>query len=77
MAYIQINQLKIYLDRKGSGDKKIIFLHGNSLSSNLFKYQFEDKNLLNSYELIRFDFPVSDNQNLHVIPVFIPFQVLP
>lgn len=57
MPYLKIKSLKIFYDQKGDSEKAIIFLHGNSLSSNLFKYQFEDKNLLNKYNLVRFDFP--------------------
>ncbi len=57
MAYIEIENLKINYERKGTGDTKIIFLHGNSCSLRYFDKQFEDKKLLNSFELIRFDLP--------------------
>jgi pimeloyl-ACP methyl ester carboxylesterase len=57
MSFINIKSSKIYYDQKGDSNKTIVFVHGNSLSSSLFKYQFEDENLLNKYRLIRFDFP--------------------
>ncbi|OQY02350.1 MAG: hypothetical protein B6I20_06890 [Bacteroidetes bacterium 4572_117] len=57
MSKITINKLKIYYEIKGNGNKTIVFIHGNSLSSNLFNNQFKDNKLLNSYKLIRFDLP--------------------
>jgi len=57
MAYIEIENLKINYERKGRGDTKIIFLHGNSCSLRYFDNQFNDEKLLNSFELIRFDLP--------------------
>lgn len=57
MSFLNIKSSKIYYDQKGDSNKTIVFLHGNSLSSNLFEYQFQDKDLLNNYRLIRFDFP--------------------
>jgi pimeloyl-ACP methyl ester carboxylesterase len=57
MSFLNIKSSKIYYHQKGDSNKTIVFLHGNSLSSNLFKFQFEDENLSNKYRLIRFDFP--------------------
>jgi pimeloyl-ACP methyl ester carboxylesterase len=57
MNYIEIENLKINYERKGAGDTKIIFLHGNSCSLRYFDNQFEDEKLLNSFELIRLDLP--------------------
>lgn len=57
MSFLNIKSSKIYYQQKGNSNKTIVFVHGNSLSSNLFKYQFEDENLINSYKLVRFDFP--------------------
>ncbi len=74
MDYIKIENLKINFERKGTGDKKIIFLHGNSGSLNYFDKQFEDENLLNSHELIRFDLPGcglsehASNRNIYSFP---------
>lgn len=57
MAFIKIKNIDIYYEKKGMGNKKIVFVHGNSLSSKLFDKQFEDEKLLAEYELIRFDLP--------------------
>lgn len=57
MSFLTIKSSRIYYQQKGNGNKTIVCVHGNSLSSNLFKNQFEDENLINSYKLIRFDFP--------------------
>jgi len=46
----------IHITRKGQGSKYIVFLHGNSLSSETFKLQFED-DALNNYKLLAVDFP--------------------
>ena len=83
MSYIEIDNLKINYERKGSGTRKIIFLHGNSCSMRYFDNQFNDENLLNKFELIRFDLPghgLSDhatNMDTYSIPglakVFVKF----
>lgn len=57
MAIIKIQNHEIYFERKGFGNRKILFVHGNSLSSNLFSEQFKDEQLLSNFELIRFDLP--------------------
>jgi len=63
MTYLKINKLNVYYEQKGNGNKTIVFVHGNSLSSNLFNNQFEDENLLNSFKLIRFDLPGFGNSD--------------
>lgn len=55
MSVFNIKNQDIYVKQKGNSDKTIMFIHGNSLSSSLFRYQFEDENLYKSYRLIRFD----------------------
>lgn len=46
----------IHYRTSGKGSKWIIFLHGNSLSSETFSYQLEDKQLQH-YKLMAIDFP--------------------
>lgn len=57
MAFININGHKVFFEQKGSGENKLVFVHGNSLSSKLFDEQFNDEKLYDEYELIRFDLP--------------------
>ena len=54
---MQIQNFKdIHFTISGEGSKYIVFLHGNSLSSEAFKYQFQDVQL-NKYKLLAIDFP--------------------
>ncbi len=46
----------IHLTQAGKGSKYIIFLHGNSLSSETFRLQFEDPSF-KKYNLLAIDFP--------------------
>jgi pimeloyl-ACP methyl ester carboxylesterase len=74
MNYLKINNQKINYQQKGNGNKTIVFVHGNSLSSNLFKYQFEDESLLNSYNLLGFDFPGHGNSDRSSDPKIYSFS---
>ena len=46
----------IYFTQVGKGSKYIIFLHGNSLSSETFRFQLEDP-FFKDYNLLAIDFP--------------------
>ncbi|MCF8370656.1 MAG: alpha/beta hydrolase [Bacteroidales bacterium] len=53
---VEVNGLKIHNYTQGNGNKTIHFLHGNSLSSETFLNQFEDKQF-EDFNLISIDFP--------------------
>lgn len=53
---INVNGCNISVNESGKGDNVILFLHGNSLSSALFKDQMQSS-LVDNYRLISFDFP--------------------
>jgi pimeloyl-ACP methyl ester carboxylesterase len=74
MAFIEIDSMNIYYERKGTGNKQIVFVHGNSLSSKLFDKQFNDDKLLTNYELIRFDLPGFGNSEYATDKYIYSFQ---
>ena len=62
MEYISINNQKIaYYDNK-SGNQTILFIHGNSLSSETYLFQLNDQ-ALNKYRLIALDLPGHGNSS--------------
>lgn len=54
---ITVNGIQIAVKRIGPGKNTILFIHGNSMSSDTWLPQFEDKNLNSKYQLIAFDLP--------------------
>ncbi len=59
----QVNNLNIaYLDNEISAEITLIFIHGNSLSSQTFENQFEDSRL-NEYRLLALDLPGHGNSD--------------
>lgn len=53
---IEVNGSEIAVCEEGKGAVSLVFIHGNSLSSNLFKKQLRST-LANNYQLISFDLP--------------------
>ncbi len=60
MGNLKINGSESYYESHDACGKAIVFLHGNSLSSKTFKYQFKDSRL-NQFRLVSFDFPGHGN----------------
>ena len=54
---IDFNGISIATKNWGSGQNAIIFLHGNSMDSDTWLPQFENKELNSRYQLIAFDLP--------------------
>ena len=77
MEYININNQKIaYYDNKVN-NHSIVFVHGNSLSSETYFHQLKDQ-ALNKYRLIAFDLPghgnssqAKDPEKTYSVPGFI------
>lgn len=55
--FMQINGQEIAWYESRNDGLPIVFVHGNSLSSNTFIKQFEDSSLTNNFRLIAFDLP--------------------
>jgi pimeloyl-ACP methyl ester carboxylesterase len=61
--FITVNSIKLaYLEQNTSSDKTIFFIHGNSVSSRSWKYQFNSP-LLGDYRLIAIDLPAHGNSD--------------
>ena len=54
---IDFNGISIAIKRHGSGQHAIIFIHGNSLDSDTWLPQLENRELNSKYQLIAFDLP--------------------
>ena len=56
MIFIEISSGKIAVRDHGAGDTTLVFLHGNSLSSQTYEHQFSGS-LSDNFRLLALDFP--------------------
>tara|TARA_R110000868_G_scaffold258149_2_gene515491 strand:+ start:368 stop:1171 length:804 start_codon:yes stop_codon:yes gene_type:complete len=71
---LKLNDINIaYLDNEANAEIAVVFIHGNSLSSESFKNQFKDDEL-NNYRLLALDLPGHGNSGHlphYSIPLFV------
>jgi len=65
--YKEICGNKIAFYEAGKGEKTIVFIHGNSMSAEYYKFQFESE-LAEQYRLVSFDFPGNGNSPKACVP---------